>query len=92
MAYEHAQAIIDGKTWEDLPRVTLSNGVTFDQVKEDVLLLYHLSKKLRKKRYDDGALSIQSIKLWFSLDDFGNPINTGVYQLKESNRLIEEVF
>ena len=91
LAYEHAQAIIEGKTWKSLPPVTLSVGTTFEDIKKDVLLFYELSRKLRKKRYDAGALSIQSIKLWFALDAVGNPVSTGVYQIKDSNRLIEEV-
>jgi VacB/RNase II family 3'-5' exoribonuclease len=91
LAYEHAQALIDGKTWDDLPPVTLSNNVSIDDIKNDTLFLFKISKILRKRRFDNGALAIQSIKLWFALDDVGNPIDTGVYRLKESNRLIEEV-
>jgi exoribonuclease R len=69
----------------------MSKDTTFDAIKKDVLTFYDLSKHLRRKRYDNGALSIQSIKLWFALDDLGNPTKTGIYQIKDSNRLIEEV-
>jgi VacB/RNase II family 3'-5' exoribonuclease len=91
LAYEHAQAIIEGKTWDHLPPVQLSPGTTFQTIQNDVLFFYELSQKLRKKRYENGALSFQSIKLWFALDELGNPMDSGVYQIKDSNRLIEEV-
>jgi exoribonuclease R len=91
LAYEHAQAIIEARDWSNLPKVTMSKDTTFDAIKRDVLTFYNLSKHLRRKRYDNGALSIQSIKLWFALDDLGNPTKTGIYQIKDSNRLIEEV-
>ena len=91
LAYEHAQAIIEGKDWSNLPHVLMSKDITFEEIKRNVLTFYQLSKHLRKRRYDNGALSIQSIKLWFSLDDLGNPTKTGIYQIKDSNRLIEEV-
>lgn len=91
LAYEHAQAIIEGKNWSDLPHVVMSKDISFDEIKKDVLTFFGLSKHLRKKRYDNGALSIQSIKLWFALDDVGNPVKSGIYQIKDSNRLIEEV-
>jgi exoribonuclease R len=92
LSYDHAQALIDGKDWTGLPEITIANGYTLDDIRKDTLMLYKLSLKLRAGRYDNGALSINSIKLWFSLDEDGNPTDTGVYELKDSNRMIEEVF
>ncbi|KAJ3031811.1 UNVERIFIED_CONTAM: hypothetical protein HDU68_012317 [Siphonaria sp. JEL0065] len=90
LSYDHAQALIEGKDWEGLPHVDITGGSTLDTIKADTLLLYEFSLKLRARRYEGGALSINSFKLWFSLDDTGNPVNTGVYELKDSNRMIEE--
>ena len=85
--YDHAQQVIDGKEFTG----KVVGGWSVDQVKQKIQNLYKLSKILRQQRYDNGALSLNSIKLWFKLDDNGNPIDTGVYELKDSNRLIEEV-
>ncbi|KAI9202792.1 uncharacterized protein BJ171DRAFT_511967 [Polychytrium aggregatum] len=91
LSYDHAQAIIEGKDdWNGLPAVQISNGYTFGDLKHDILILYQISKELRKRRFEDGALAINSIKLWFALDEDQNPTDTGVYMIKEANKLIEE--
>ncbi|KAI8619015.1 hypothetical protein BC830DRAFT_1078836 [Chytriomyces sp. MP71] len=90
LSYDHAQALIEGKGWEGLPPVQLDGEHTLEQIRADTLLLYGMSVKMRERRYEGGALSINSFKLWFSLDGSGNPIHTGVYELKDSNRMIEE--
>ncbi|KAJ3416951.1 hypothetical protein HDV05_008009 [Chytridiales sp. JEL 0842] len=90
LSYDHAQALIEGKDWTGLPHVEISEPYTVEDVKTDTMRLYELSLKLRSRRFENGALAINSVKLWFGLDEFGNPISTGVYQLKDSNRMIEE--
>jgi protein SSD1 len=45
---------------------------------------------MRKRRFDEGALSLSSVRLTFKLDEAGYPIECQPYQQKESNRLIEE--
>lgn len=89
--YDHAQAVIDDRDWNDVSPVTLAGDWTDEQVHGDIRNLFMLSQKLRNKRYDDGALTLSSIKLWFKLDDVGNPIENGMYLQKEANKLIEEV-
>jgi protein SSD1 len=105
LAYDHAQDFIEGRGWEYrrkhaneevdvgvklLPPPELSNGYTEDNIRDSTMLLYEISVKLRKARFERGALSMNNIKLWFALDHEGNPINTGVYEQKEANKLIEE--
>ena len=89
--YDHAQAVIENRDWNEVHPVTLSGSWTDEQVHKDIRILFSLSQKLRSKRYESGALTLNSIKLWFKLDDVGNPIESGVYEQKEANRLIEEV-
>ncbi|KAJ1547744.1 hypothetical protein HK096_000405 [Nowakowskiella sp. JEL0078] len=95
LSYDHAQAVIDGtavKSFEDtneLPNVGFGNGTKFENIKEDILKLYGISKVLRKLRFESGALAIHSVKLAFELVD-GHPVASGIYLIKESNRLIEE--
>lgn len=52
--------------------------------------LFKLSAAMRKKRYEDGALSLNSIKLSFTLNDDGKPIGVSVFEAKEANKLVEE--
>ncbi|KAJ3355871.1 hypothetical protein HDU83_002519 [Entophlyctis luteolus] len=90
LSYEHAQALISGTDMGHLQALTVDSPHTIEDIRADTLKLHQISLKLRERRYASGALSINNFKLWFALDSFGNPINTGVYELQESNRLIEE--
>ncbi|KAI8594093.1 hypothetical protein BDZ88DRAFT_8477 [Geranomyces variabilis] len=90
LSYDHAQRLIEGKDWEGLPKVELSGNSTIDDIKADTLRLYEFSRMMRKRRFEEGALSMQNIKLSFGIDEYGNPISVGVYQIKDSNKLIEE--
>ncbi len=57
---------------------------------KELLLLNNLAKKLRNKRFKNGALGFERIEIKFNLDDKGFP--TGVYfkESKDANKLIEE--
>jgi VacB/RNase II family 3'-5' exoribonuclease len=89
--YDHAQAVIEDRDWNLVSPVELSGKWTEEQVHTDIKNLYMLSQKLRERRYENGALSLNSIKLWFATDEVGNPTDSGIYEQKEANRLIEEV-
>jgi ribonuclease R/exosome complex exonuclease DIS3/RRP44 len=73
--YEEAQAIIEGAEGD---------------FKEEILLLDKIAKKLRKKRFQNGALSFDRIEVRFKVDDKGNPIEVYFKESKDSNKLIEE--
>ncbi|KAL3272518.1 hypothetical protein HHI36_013994 [Cryptolaemus montrouzieri] len=92
LAYEHAQAIIDDPDNFDassFPKIT--NGYSIADVKDVVLKLYNISKILRRRRFENGALRIDQIKLSFNLDpETGLPIDYFTHELKEANWLIEE--
>ncbi|KAJ3323006.1 DIS3-like exonuclease 2 [Boothiomyces sp. JEL0866] len=89
LSYQHAQCVLEN---QDMNTVSPVEIIGHDQkdVENDILQLYKFSKILRQKRYDNGALTLNSIKLWFDLDDAGNPLDCGIYELKDANRLIEE--
>ncbi|KAI8996067.1 hypothetical protein BC832DRAFT_519063, partial [Gaertneriomyces semiglobifer] len=90
LSYDHAQRLIENSDWSGLPEVELYGTTDIEDIKSDTLRLYEFSKMMRQRRFDQGALSMNSPKLWFAIDDYGNPVDTGVYELKDSNRLIEE--
>ncbi|XP_037816907.1 DIS3-like exonuclease 2 [Lucilia sericata] len=92
-AYEHAQKIIDNPEEEfdndDFPE--LLNEWTPNDIKWRVLLLQQIAQKLKAKRYENGALSINNPKLRFQLDPkTGEPIAYEIEGRKEANFLIEE--
>ncbi|MFC2112984.1 ribonuclease R [Bacteroidota bacterium] len=73
--YEEAQEIIE-------------NGQ--GDLKEIILQLHALARKLRDQRFRDGSFSFERVEVKFHIDESGYP--TGVYykENKESNQLIEE--
>jgi protein SSD1 len=87
LAYEDAQSVIDDG---HLPDTTSISTFSKDHVETSIKNLFKLSAVLRKKRYDNGALSMNSVKLSFTLDDDNNPIDVSVFESKEANKLIEE--
>lgn len=59
-------------------------------VEEDIKFLFKISKQMRDRRFSNGALSINSIRLSFKLNDLGEPCDIAIYEQKDANRLIEE--
>lgn len=45
---------------------------------------------MRARRFENGALRIDNVKLSFALDEDGRPIDCVVYERKDSHSLIEE--
>ena len=94
LSYDHAQQMIDTENYSDLsvdefPEINGSFDIS--EITEKVKLLYGISKHLRDRRLDAGALRLDQPKLSFSLDDeSGKPNGIGVYQYRDSNRMIEE--
>ncbi|MDX1650868.1 MAG: ribonuclease R [Brumimicrobium sp.] len=73
--YEEAQEVIEGKS---------------EELKKEILTLDKIAKTLRKKRLNNGALSIESEELRFKLNDQGDPVEVVHKIAKDSNKLIEE--
>ncbi|KAI9249337.1 hypothetical protein EDC94DRAFT_527806 [Helicostylum pulchrum] len=87
LAYEDAQSVIDG---QGLPATIAIKQYLPVQIEQDIEFLYKLSKQMRGRRFANGALSINSIRLSFKLNDLGEPCEVSIYEQKEANRLIEE--
>ena len=75
-AYEEVQEIIDTK-----------EGI----YKEEILLLNDISQRMRKKRFEKGAINFSSQEVRFKLDEKGTPIGIVIKESKESHQLIEEL-
>ena len=88
LAYQDAQNVIEGK---GLGNVNIGGNHTGSAVEEDVRLLWSLAKQLRETRFKNGALSSESLKLKFQLDEAGLPHDCSEQERMDSNFLIEEV-
>ena len=74
-AYEEAQAIIEGEDGD---------------LKDEILALNELSKHLRRKRFENGAIDFDRFEVKFDIDKKGKPLRVYYKESKESNHLIEE--
>lgn len=74
---------------------------TYDEVQEiieqetgiysdEILLLNSIARRLRAKRFQNGAINFSSTEVRFKLDEKGTPIGIIVKENKESHQLIEE--
>ncbi|XP_060062456.1 DIS3-like exonuclease 2 [Ylistrum balloti] len=93
LSYDHAQGFIEEplKEWtaEELPPI--SSKFTVEDIKKRVLGLNKIAVNLRKRRMDNGALTLNQIKMSFNLDDDTYlPNGFHVNELRDSNRLVEE--
>ncbi len=59
-------------------------------LKDEVLLLDGLAKKLRGKRFREGSLAFDRIEVKFEIDEIGRPLSVYFKESKDSNKLIEE--
>jgi len=57
---------------------------------EEILLLNHIARILRKERFKNGAINFSSTEVKFRLDENGKPLGIIVKENKESHQLIEE--
>ncbi len=74
-SYEEAQAVIE--TGEG-------------DMKEEILALDGLAKKLRAKRFEGGSIDFDRVEAKIEVDPTGKPIHVFFKESKDSNKLIEE--
>lgn len=60
-------------------------------IEHDIRILEGLAKKLRAQRFENGTLSLDSLKLKFKLDENGLPADCGPSERSDANSLVEEV-
>jgi len=78
MTYEEAQNVIDDKDRDD-------------ELATDLRLLMNISKILKKKRTEAGSLTLASPAVKFSMEtESSNPTDVELYQLRETNSMVEE--
>ncbi|KAH0587636.1 hypothetical protein H2248_006404 [Termitomyces sp. 'cryptogamus'] len=87
LSYQDAQDIIEGIGMSGLP-VTPDHEA--QDIEHDVRKLQSLAQKLRTARFENGTLSLESLKLSFELDDNGLPTDCGQYTRDDAHFLVEE--
>jgi ribonuclease R len=73
--YDQVQAVIEGGN---------------DPYQKEIMVLHDLASKLRKIRFEKGAIAFSSQEVKFRLDDHGKPIEAYIKEQNDSNRLIED--
>ncbi|MBQ7422973.1 MAG: ribonuclease R, partial [Prevotella sp.] len=92
-AYEEAQelleqnGVVDG-TGEPAPKPG-KEGYKGEHA-EEIITLDRLAKKLREKRFKNGAINFDSEELHFDVDEEGKPLRCYFKRSKDANKLIEE--
>ena len=74
-AYEEAQEILEAGEGE---------------LHDEILLLNTIAKKLRKKKFKNGAIAFEGEEVKFRLDEDGVPIEAYVKERKDAHLLIED--
>ncbi|EIW68380.1 hypothetical protein TREMEDRAFT_32205 [Tremella mesenterica DSM 1558] len=86
LSYSDVQNVITGSLLPPDKIVAHSTSA----VEDDIRALYVLSAKLRDRRLDNGAMLAKKIKLSFTLDEEGRPIDCRSQKKTDSNMLVEE--
>lgn len=73
--YEEVQQVIEGGE---------------DEFRDHIMILHDLASKIRKIRFEKGAIAFTSQEVKFRLDEKGKPIEAYIKEQKDSNRLIED--
>jgi len=78
LTYDEAQAILDSSSHPDT-------------IATSVIMLNQLARTFRRRRIDEGALTLASPEVRFKIDqESQNPTDVSAYALKEANSLVEE--
>lgn len=93
MAYEHAQDMIDkpNRKWNPNELPPISDGTSVEEISAQVNQLHKFAVRLRRNRFENGALRLDQVKIRFDLDqETGLPNGYHVHKQRDANKLIEE--
>ena len=74
-------------TYEEVQEIIESGTGMHEKV---ILVMNELAQRMRKKRFQHGAISFSSQEVRFKLDEKGDPVGIMIKESKESHQLIEE--
>ena len=73
--YDEVQAIIENQKGE---------------YADEILVLDKMAKKLRERRFKNGAVNFDRVEVKFNIDEKGKPLSVYFKESKDANKLIEE--
>ncbi|XP_064460554.1 DIS3-like exonuclease 2 [Ornithodoros turicata] len=92
LSYEHAQAMLDrpdeGCSLNGLPPI--HDNHSGEELTKAVCTLHRMATLLRKRRFENGALRLDQLKVVFALNENCYPVGFSIYEHTESHQLIEE--
>ena len=89
-SYEIAKTVIRSNrrfTYEEAQQIIETGKGDYS---EETLQLDKMAKKLREKRFRNGAIAFDRVEVRFDIDEKGKPISVYFKESKDSNKLIEE--
>ena len=92
-AYEEAQKVLEDNGVKDgtgEPAPAPGKAGYKDEFGWEICTLDRLAKKLREKRFKNGAVKFDSEELHFTVDEKGHPTGCFFKRSKDANKLIEE--
>lgn len=92
-AYEEAQQVLEDNGVKDgtgEPAPAPGKADYKDEFGWEICTLDRLAKKLREKRFKNGAVKFDSEELHFTVDEKGHPTGCFFKRSKDANKLIEE--
>ena len=89
--YEQVQDVIDKKPFPLSERPVTYRGVTWDDLVDDLFLVYDVCGKVRKNRFENGSMKINKQKMRFKLDQEDLPVSYQMEEHTESHWMIEEL-
>lgn len=91
LSYEEAQDILDEKSIELTDRPLVFGGHQWENIVSDMHLLYEICSKVRKRRFDNGSVRIDKMKMRFELNDADVPVGYNFESHSPSHWVIEEL-
>jgi protein SSD1 len=88
LSYEIVQGVLEGRSLGDVSVVPEHES---SSIENDIRLLYDLAKVLSSRRFQNGALRLESPRLTFKLNDQGLPVDCSQSVTTEANSIVEEV-
>ncbi|KAI0068729.1 RNB-domain-containing protein, partial [Artomyces pyxidatus] len=88
LSYSDAQNMIEGKILGD---VVVTPEHDASALEHDIKTLDGLTKLLRARRFQNGALSLESPRLSFKLNEAGLPVDCSQHERTDANELVEEL-
>lgn len=90
LKYNITKAVIKSDrrfTYEDAQQV-IETGE--GDMRDEILAMDGLAKKLREKRFENGAIAFERYEVRFNIDENGKPLDVYFKESKDANKLVEE--